>query len=286
MKFLVIGDLHGNKPGIYFKDYDAIIAPGDFCSTDELRKLMFENLRKRLANPRYKQEWFELVGKRKAKEMINKSLRDGRAILEFLNSFNIPVFTVPGNNDFPGDSDSKWDFLRVNHFKGLIKGLSNIIDIHERRVSVDDVDLVGYGLSSSPEYPQYDEDLKRYKPVELKRKLKSYEKGYVKISKLFVKGKPVVFLSHNVPFNTPVDVINNSSSPRNGQHFGSLIARRIVDEHQPLVCVGGHMHEHFAKCVVGGTLVINAGYGSGVNVLLEISRGRVVRSVFHKELKD
>ena len=40
MKFLIIGDLHGNKPKIHFKDFDAIIAPGDFCSDKYMRPLI------------------------------------------------------------------------------------------------------------------------------------------------------------------------------------------------------------------------------------------------------
>ena len=36
VKFLIIGDLHGNKPKIHFKDFDAIIAHGDFCGTMKL----------------------------------------------------------------------------------------------------------------------------------------------------------------------------------------------------------------------------------------------------------
>jgi aspartyl-tRNA synthetase len=49
MRFLVVGDLHGNKPNIHFKDFDAIIAPGDFCS-DAHRKNIFANLKKHGVN--------------------------------------------------------------------------------------------------------------------------------------------------------------------------------------------------------------------------------------------
>ncbi len=31
MRFLIVGDLHGQMPKIHFKEFDAIIAPGDFC---------------------------------------------------------------------------------------------------------------------------------------------------------------------------------------------------------------------------------------------------------------
>ncbi len=39
MKFLIVGDLHGQMPKIFFKEFDAITAPGDFCS-DEPKALM------------------------------------------------------------------------------------------------------------------------------------------------------------------------------------------------------------------------------------------------------
>src|SRR3990167_4564965 len=101
MKLLIIGDLHGNKPKIHFKDFDAIIAPGDFCS-DASRKYIFRNLIKQRDNPDYKIEWWDEIWREKAKEMLEKSLKDGRKILEFLNSFDVPVFLVPGNWDQTG----------------------------------------------------------------------------------------------------------------------------------------------------------------------------------------
>ncbi len=99
MKFLIIGDLHGNKPNIYYKNFDAIIAPGDFCSSDEIRKYDFESIRLKQKNPKSKIRWWDLVGKKEAKKMAERSITDGRKILEQLNSYNIPVYLVPGNWD-------------------------------------------------------------------------------------------------------------------------------------------------------------------------------------------
>src|SRR3989344_4870424 len=104
MKLLTIGDLHGNKPLIHFKDFDAIIAPGDFCS-DALRKYYFEEIKEKMKNPDSDLKWYEIVGKKKAKQMLDESWRDGRKILEFLNSFGKPVYLVPGNWDQAGYKD-------------------------------------------------------------------------------------------------------------------------------------------------------------------------------------
>ncbi|RMD46213.1 hypothetical protein D6829_00070 [Candidatus Pacearchaeota archaeon] len=94
------GGLHGKIPRFYFKSFDAIIAPGDFCS-DATRKYMFEAMRKNMTNPLKKKIcWYDIVGRKKARKMVSKSIRDGRKILEKLNSYGVPVYEVPGNWDW------------------------------------------------------------------------------------------------------------------------------------------------------------------------------------------
>jgi len=284
MKFLIIGDLHGHKPKIYFKDFDAIIAPGDFCSSDEIRKYKFQTLKEKLQNPSSNIKWYDSIGKKEVTKLIKKSLKDGREILKYLNSFNTPVYIVPGNADLTPDKDEKWTFLRKNHYKKLIEGLKNVTDIHFRILNVVEYQIIGYGTSFGPEYPQYKEDKKMLNLRKLKEKRVNYEKTLKKVSLLFEKSKkPVIFLSHNVPFNTPIDKIENKESPRNGWHYGSLVTRKIIDKYQPLVCIGGHMHEHFGKCKIGNTICINAGFGSNVNVLMELDKNKIIRLQFHKK---
>ena len=154
----------------------------------------------------------------------------------------------------------------------MVSGLENVKDVHHKIADFKDFQIIGHGIASGPEYPQYEEDLNRVKkkgnPEEIK---KDYEEGKEKVFSLFESAnKPVIFLSHNVPFNTKVDMIAWEGSPRKGQHFGSLIAREACDKYQPVVCIGGHMHEHHDKDILGKTVVINAGFGSAVNTLLEV----------------
>lgn len=285
MKVLVVGDLHGNRPNIYFDGFDAIIAPGDFCS-DAPRKYVILALRKRLENSNSKTRWYDIVGKREARKMIKKSLSDGREILEQLNSFGVPVYIVPGNWDWTKINDPDWDFLKQDHYKTLIKGLSNIVDVHHKIVDIGDYQIIGHGISSGPEYPQYKEDLERLKPKELAKRKREYERDSKKITSLFEKAsKPVIFLSHNVPFNTTIDEITNKDSPRYGYHYGSLIAREMIDKYHPLVCIGGHIHEHFTKCKVGKTIAINAGFGPYVNIWLELSGNKIKKLKFYQGKK-
>lgn len=282
MKFLIVGDLHGNMPNIHFKDFDAIIAPGDFCS-DEARKYMFQAMKERLKDSKSKVQWYDIVGKDKAKNMIRKSIKDGRKILERLNSLNVPVYLVPGNGDWTPEKNSKWDFEKINHYKSLIKGLKNLIDVNNKLVNAGEFQFIGHGITSRPEYPQYKEDLKAYKK-DLGKIKKEYIKDLTKTSSLFEKAsRPIIFLTHNVPFNTPIDKIVNKESPKNGYHYGSLIARKAIEKYQPLVCIGGHMHEHFAKCRIGKTVCINTGFGSFVNIFLKLEKNKIKEIEFYKD---
>ncbi|MBS3144162.1 metallophosphoesterase [Candidatus Woesearchaeota archaeon] len=282
MKFLIIGDLHGNRPKLYFKEFDAIIAPGDFCS-DALRTVMFQALQLRLKDPKSKVMWWELISRRKAQAMIDKSRADGRKILEYLNTLGVPVYVLPGNWDWTKDPESKFDYLRKDHWKFLIKGLNNIHDMHLRFLDIGKFQLIGHGVTSGPEYPQHKEELARFTKGQLVQKKKKYEQLYSQVDKFFKKAtKPVIFLTHNVPFNTPIDAITDVRSPRYGYHFGSLLAREMIDKHQPLVCVGAHMHEHFTSHQMDKTTAINAGFGSNVNVWLEVEGNKIKKLEFKR----
>lgn len=290
-KLLVVGDLHGNMPKVYYNGFDALIAPGDFCANirepygkKTIRDYMFEAVRRNMENPGSKEMWYDIAGRRKARKLVRKSLEAGRKILKFLNSFGAPVYIVPGNWDWvPDKRKDAWAFMKKDHYGSLLKGLDNIVDVCNRRVDMGDYQIIGHGITSGPEYPQYKEDIKLFKPNELKKMKTKYERRKKRLSSLFEKAtKPVIFLTHNVPFNTPIDKIMNKASPRYGYHFGSLIARELIDKHQPLISIGGHMHEHFRKCRLGKTTAVNAGYGSYVNVWMELTGNRIRKLEFHK----
>ena len=282
VKFLVIGDLHGNKPKIYTKDFDAIIAPGDFCS-DNLRRYMFQALKKEIQTGE-EYWWYNLMTKAKAKKEVIKSLKDGRKILKYLNSFNKPVFALPGNWDWTRETD--WSYLNKNYWKSyLIKGLKNIKNCHKKKHNFQDLAILGHGITSGPEYP-VKERIERYSKKEISKEKKEYKKLFNQMNKKFVKtNKPIIFLTHNVPYNTKLDKIINKSSPLNGKHMGSYLARQLIIKHKPLVCIGGHMHEHFGKDKLGSTTIINAGFGSYVNTVLEIRDNKIIRLEFIKEGK-
>jgi hypothetical protein len=99
------------------------------------------------------------------------------------------------------------------------------------------------------------------------------------------KHSSTIFLSHNVPFNTKLDLIVNKASPMNGHHYGSNLARDMIIKYKPFLCIGGHMHEHYGICKIGRTIVLNAGYGMENNTLIELQNGKIRRILFHGKKK-
>jgi len=285
MRFLIVGDLHGAKPRIRFKDFDAIIAPGDFCYTEKIRPLYFKLIKERQENSDIDHDWWAPVGKRKARQLIQESLVKGRAVLEYLNSFGVPVYLISGNADWTG-SDSDWEFESNNHWKDLKRGLSNINDCENRIADAGECLFIGHGNNYAPEYPQTRTARARYSSSELNLMAREFKKRSSKLEALIEKaeqiGKPIIYLTHNMPYGTKFDMIAWKDSPRHGQHIGSVIARDMIRKYQPKLAIGGHMHEYHGKIMMGRTTVIDAGHGKDVNTFLELKDGRITRLEFKR----
>lgn len=75
-----------------------------------------------------------------------------------------------------------------------------------------------------------------------------------------------ILISHAPPHNTECD---RTSS---GIHAGSTAVREFIEEHQPTICICGHIHESAGCQRIGRTLVVNPGpFALGYYALLTIS---------------
>lgn len=69
---------------------------------------------------------------------------------------------------------------------------------------------------------------------------------------------PKILVSHQPPIHTQCDRLHN------GQHVGSRSVRRFIEQHKPLACFTGHIHESAGVDRIGDTPVINPGpFGNG-----------------------
>jgi Icc-related predicted phosphoesterase len=301
IRFLIIGDLHGVKPNIYFKKdkFDAIIFPGDVCSDKELRvhtNNWVASWGKTKTPYKEFEKYIDKFGRKKYEKLGKNSIIEGRKILKFLDSFNKPIFFIPGNwdqsygksNIQDGNEDLS-NFYQIKKAldkmygktnKELIKGIKNIIDCQFRMHSLEKFNILGYGCTNFSERIRTKKVKNKYHK---KIVLRAYNKIFNKLRGEHMKRdkkKPTIFLSHNMPYKSKMDTIRKKGSPVNGQHYGSTISKEFIKKYQPLVCVGGHFHEYFGKEKIGKTTVINAGFGSKVNTLLEIKTGKIKKITF------
>lgn len=273
IKVLLLPDFHGKPPEFDGKGFDLILSPGDVCSTD-MRKYMFQAITEG-------GNWYDILGKERAELEIRKSLKDGRQVLEKINEWG-KVFSVPGNGDWTADKAKadgiEWDFLRKDHYQELIKGLENIVDCHFKLVDVGDYCIIGYGINSNPEIPQEPGDLEKKNPENLVEKIGFYQESLHKLGMLFEKAKkPVIFLSHNQPFGTDLDIVRWEASPMNGKHMGSVVVADCIRRYKPFLFVGGHMHENKGSCQMDKTVCVNSGLGPKDHVILELEKEKVMK---------
>jgi Icc-related predicted phosphoesterase len=308
MKILVIGDLHGQKPKIHFKDFDCIIQTGDICDDSKIGPLYqkyFEILKK---DSNFELGVFEFIlqkiGKRKYAQYEKESLERGHEILKYLDNFGKPIFMVAGNWDYSyGPSkiknidESNYHYLKsfYDWYLGdkinlkLVKGLKNVRDCMHRNFGFSGINFVGYGLSSGTEMLEK----KGKKLVGVSEKQfnllkKDLDKIFQKLSLAYKKRNkkfPTIFISHNIPYDTKLDIGKDKKSYAYGKHLGSWIARKFCEKYQPLICVGGHVHEGKGKDKIGKTLVINPGFGKDAQVLIDIDekKGKVRKVEFYNK---
>ncbi|UZE94023.1 MAG: metallophosphoesterase [Candidatus Pacearchaeota archaeon] len=279
IKILAIGDFHGKIP--YFikkvikkEKPDLIISPGDFCPLYE-RKLIFK-----YSYGTDKPLW-QVIGKKKQKEFTKKNLRDGKKVIVYIGNLNIPAISVTGNIDLTtyrdiGEISSPR--RRRLHKKDLITPL-----LKKHKIKVADYKLVNFENLYFVGYPRSSYyGIKPRMKDKLRLRLKDYRNQKKRIEKEIKKidRKNFIFISHNVPYKTKLDLIRAKGAHKlaKGKHYGSYLTRKIIEKHKPLLCVAGHMHENQGQDKIGKTLIINPGaakYGKYAMITIRDSKIRV-----------
>lgn len=279
MKILAISDFDNGMPKgleriIDKENPDVILAGGDLCYGTKIRKAMF-------ANYDGKKTWYDAIGRGKAAKLLRESAAFGNKVLKILNGAGVPVLLVYGNNDRTGYKKEKWAFAKKDLYTHFVRKYKNVVDIDQRVYKYGGCYFVGYGRGcSSPEMPMYKVQAQGKTKKDIAFAKKKFKKTLKSVDRLFQKVDPynTVFLVHNVPFNTKLDKITSKFAPAavRGKHYGSLVARKIIEKYQPPLCIGGHMHEGYGKAKIGRTTCINNGEAvKNQYAVIEIGKGKL-----------
>ena len=165
---------------------------------------------------------------------------DARKVLDDVRACCKNVLAVPGNLDQP----ETFPFFEREG-----------IALHGKGMVIDGVGFFGCGGSNLTPFKTPSE----FTEDEIYAAL---EQGYSEVREV----RPLVMVCHTPPLATKCDRIVS------GKAVGSPAARRFIEEHQPEVCISGHIHESAAVDSIGKTAVLNAGpFKGGGYIVVDIS---------------
>lgn len=291
MKILAIGDFHGEFPNKFNKiidkeKIDLVVSLGDYPPF-HYRKLWFKYCYGKEV------ELWEIIGKKKYRGLVMEDLRRAENALRKLNKLKVPVFTVLGNIDWPSLDDLRdfnekrnksmpnWD--RKEKLANEIKKYKNIHRFDYKALKFGDYVFIGMRGHSAPGIV----------------KSKAFRKNKKILEKLFNKFKKekIIFVSHNTVYDTKLDILSqkarkNASKGFHGKlakkikkfkHYGSKMARKMINKYHPLLHIGGHIHESAGKDKIGKTILVNPGaVYEGKAAIIEINVGKIRKIRFLK----
>ena len=250
-------------PKIKKENPDLIIINGDLCYGDKIRKILLDNWELIYLTNR---SWFDFVSKADAKKLVLKSLNQGERVIKVLSSLNVPVLVVYGNHEAWDYTEKRDKFYYKKRFDKIINKYKNVYSLEFANKIIQKLNFVGYGnFISGPEY-----DKKSIKEGLLLRKfIKRYKP-------LFLKGYKNILVTHNVPYDTKLDIIKNPGNPRDGEHVGSKYVTALVKRFKPDLCISGHMHENQGKIKIGKTICIDTVMGTkGMFASIEFTKDKL-----------
>ncbi|MGQ0554277.1 MAG: metallophosphoesterase family protein [Planctomycetota bacterium] len=258
MRIVFVSDFHGRVPDVSAWAPELVIAGGDYCEVDEIRRLKFAALQRGWAVGR----WVELVGRAHAEELVDRALAEGAAVLAALSRCGVPVLAIPGNSDriggaFPALVDRHQPRPDRPHVAGRLANLETRLIEHEGLL------FAGLGGWSGPPNPQ-----------RLESEIEQLSAERARLSAVRGHQLPLVLVSHNVPYGSSLDGVNNPEVPAfaQGKLVGSQRCHAALAALQPVLCLTGHLHENFGRTErIGSALcVCGAGAYRGDAVVIEV----------------
>ncbi|MEI7719267.1 MAG: metallophosphoesterase [archaeon] len=278
VKLFIVGDFHGKISDkliekIKKEKPDFILSPGDFCGNEKIGKLFFKYF--------YGKSEDEVPDKilKESERLENLSFSTGVNVIKKLKQLKIPVFAIHGNWDptpYPFDLGGSVKETKKESFRRLTDKRFKLIDFS--LIEEKDFILIGGGSSTSPGIPSFKsfkEELRESDSYRESGKIflrflkvrREYLRRKIVYKRLFAKakrianGRKIIFLTHNCPYKTKLDIIKSKHAPKTsrGQHYGSYLERKIIEQFQPEIVLCGHIHECAGTDKIKKSVIYNIG---------------------------
>lgn len=184
------------------------------------------------------------------------SVKDAKIVLDNILKVNSNVLAQFGNLDSPEINDYLEELnINLHNQARLIQG---------------EVCIIGVGGSNYTPFntpSEYSEN----ELYNLADQALRQGKDFIALAEpLHNREIPMIFISHAPPANTLVDRL------RNGKHVGSTGIRRAIEQHQPEICITGHIHEAKGQDKLLKTSIYNPGMlGKGGWVEIDITQTKL-----------
>lgn len=276
LKLFAIGCIHGNlkKKILDFVESekpDAVLIAGDLSGgifADKLRKYERDLVEKFGSVA----DWWPLKVQIDSEKVFRKWARESaqntERVFRELRKIKVPVFYIHGNWDsvstgFVPMAESAEFF--VDQAQG-----GNLHFVHNKLVDVKGFEVIGFGGYRGTSMKEYlYDDLPGLKPnmryiAAVRNDIKN------QMEKLFSRAKnkkKIILLTHDPPYKI-LDYLATAK-----KNYGEKITLDMIKKHKPLLCVCAHFHEHQGVAEIGGTKIVNTGFGSdGQCALIEIDK--------------
>lgn len=146
-------------------------------------------------------------------------------LIQKMLAFNLPIYCIPGNHD-PHEILDIFNEYEVN--------------LHDRVNIFKGLKFLGFGGAATPFNTVFEPS-----EADIGNSLDKLDKE--------VKNRNFILVVHNPPKNTKLDLVAD------GNHVGSQVIRKFIEEKQPIISISAHIHESPGIDKIGDTTLFYPG---------------------------
>jgi len=255
MKICAIGDPHGNLDKIKqipLSDVDLILLTGDLGSADLMRKMAFDNIKR-------KKQGLDIIEYSPAqkKRAFMEAYISTMKIVKYLHKF-APVFIIFGNVESSNDETrklSKEIGVALPYLSNDLNALSNVRVINNRIANFKGIRIGGLKYFIDTNW------VREFKPSNYKKILTKAKKETEKAKRVLQWFDHLDILVCHQPPHGVLDKVTAKIAPKDwqGKHAGSKTILQYIKSKSPKYVFCGHIHEGQGMKKIGKTEVYNLG---------------------------